>query len=173
MTRPRSRAAREALGADLLRRLRESDDDEDTTEAEAAGCRKVLPVGDRWGLFRTWDEPEEGDSPVALFTERPAALLAAAVWEAYARAPLVELDPTVTPEGFPLRPASRPDLAVDAVPLGWLPAFDPHLVLSIDLASALVRDPEALAALLEAAGVEAVEQTIRIFRRRLQGRLSE
>ena len=64
---------------DLLALLSTCDGDEDTTEAEAAGCRKVARVGGLWALFRVWDEPEEGDQPVAVFTERSAALLAAAV----------------------------------------------------------------------------------------------
>ena len=42
---------------ELLARLGEIDGEEDTTEAEAAGYRQVVAVGDRWGLFRPWDEP--------------------------------------------------------------------------------------------------------------------
>jgi hypothetical protein len=50
-------------------------------------------------------------------------------------------------------------------PLGWVPNFDPHLGQALALAAALVRDPEALATLLEAAGAEAVDQVDRILRR--------
>lgn len=124
--------------------------------------------GGWWGLYRTWDEPAEGDRPVAIFTERSAALLAAAVWQAYARTPLVRLDPTPTPEGFfRLWPAAREATE----PLGWLPVFDPNLSLALGLAAAQVRDPEALAMLLEAAGAEAIEQVNRIIRRRVGERL--
>ena len=162
----------EVFSADLLTLLARSDGEEDTTEAEAAGCRKVAKVGAWWGLFRTWEEPEEGDQPVAVFTERPAALLAAAVWESRARAPLVRMDPTGTPEGFLVWAASsRIDSKADE-PLGWVPIFDVQLGQALALAAALVRDPEALATLLEAAGPEAVDQVDRILRRRLGDRLS-
>ncbi len=57
-------------------------------------------------------------------------------------------------------------------PLGWLPNFDPQLGAALGLAAALVRDPEALATLLEAAGAEAVTQLDRILRRRLGARVS-
>jgi hypothetical protein len=90
--RPTERGS--VFSADLLTLLARSDGDEDTMEAEAAGCRKVAKVGGWWGLFRVWDSPEEGDQPVAVFTERSAALLAAAVWEAHARSPLVRIDPS-------------------------------------------------------------------------------
>lgn len=160
------------MSAGLLTLLARSDGEEDTTEAEAAGCRKVAKVGGWWGLFRAWDEPEEGDPPVAVFTERAAALLAAAVWEARARAPLVCMDPTGTPEGFLVWAASPTIDSKADEPLGWVPIFDPHLGQALALAAALVRDPEALATLLEAAGAEAVDQVDRILRRRLGDRLA-
>ncbi len=165
-----ARASGEVFGADLLALLARSDGDEDTTEAEAAGCRKVVAMGGWWGLYRAWDEPEEGDHPVAVFAERPVALLAAAVWEAQARSPLVRLDPTGTPEGFLLWGAARTSGSNTEEPLGWLPNFDPQLGAALGLAAALVRDPEALATLLEAAGAEAVTQVDRILRRRAVGR---
>ncbi len=59
-----------------------------------------------------------------------------------------------------------------AEPLGWLPIFDPQLGQALAMAAALVRDSEALATLLEAAGAEAVDQVDRIFRRRLGERLA-
>ncbi len=171
MTGETSRPAGEVFGADLLKLLARSDGDDDTTEAEAAGCRKVAKAGGWWGLFRTWDDPGEGDQPVAVFTERSAALLAAAVWEARARSPLVRMDPAGTPEGFPVWAAPTSGSKTDE-PLGWIPIFDPQLGQALALAAALVRDPEALATLLEAAGFEATEQVERILRRRWGERLA-
>lgn len=49
-----------------------------------------------------------------------------------------------------------------------MPIFDSHLGQALTLAAALVRDPEALATLLEAAGPEAVAQVERILRRRVE-----
>ncbi len=164
------------LGADLvdvLTRLGEVDGEEDTTEAEAAGYRQVVAVGDRWGLFRTWDEPGKGDRPVAIFTERWAALLASAVWVAHARAPLLRLDPLSTAEGFRLWPACEMAEGATHRPIGWFRSFNQPAERALVLSAAMVRDPEALASLLEAAGVEAVEQSVRILRRRLRSHSAE
>lgn len=158
---------------DVLARLGEIDGEEDTTEAEAAGCRKVAAVGERWGLFRVWDEPGEGDPPVAIFTERAVALLASAVWVAQARAPLLRLDLISTAEGFRIWPACEMAEGATHRPIGWFSSFNQPAAVALDLAAALVRDPEALAALLEAAGVEAVEQVVRILRRRLRDRSAD
>lgn len=165
------------LGAELvdaLAQLGEVDGgEEDSTEAEAAGYRRVVAVGDRWGLFRTWDDPGDGDRPVAIFTERWAALLASAVWVPQARAPLMRLDPLATSAGFRIWPSCEMAEGVENRPLGWFQSFNQPAERALMLAAALVRDPEALASLLEAAGVEAVEQAVRILRRRLRDRTAE
>jgi hypothetical protein len=53
-----------------------------------------------------------------------------------------------------------------------VPIFDAQLGQALALAAALVRDPEALATLLEVAGPEAVEQVNWILRRRVGDRLA-
>lgn len=170
---PRNGKSLESDLLDLLEQLAEIDGEEDSTEAEAAGYRKVAKVGERWGLFRVWDEPRDGDQPVAIFTERWAALLASAVWVPQARAPLLRLDPIQTSAGFRIWPACEMAEGVENRPLGWLQTFNQPAERALVLAAAVIRDPEALASFWEAAGVEAVEQSIRILRRRLLARRSE
>ena len=44
-------------------------------EAVTGGFWRVVPLGDeRFGLFRLWESPEDGDEPFGTLTDRDTAL---------------------------------------------------------------------------------------------------
>jgi hypothetical protein len=127
-------------------------------EAETAGPWALLAMpGGGWGLFRQGQSPERGDIPVAVFRRRETALLAAAVLPGTGRDPLFHLDPEVDARGYALSSPSGEQT-------GHLRLFDESLRDALHVAECLVRSPEALARLLEAAGGVALRETGRLLR---------
>jgi hypothetical protein len=134
--------------------------DEPTTaaEAETAGPWSLLMMPDgRWGVFRRGQTPDRGDVPVAAFHRKEKALLAAAVLPGTGREPLYRLASEPDARGFPLAsPSGETE--------GHLRLFDENLRDALHAAECLVRSPEALARLLEAAGAVALRETGRLLR---------
>jgi hypothetical protein len=126
-------------------------------EAEAAGPWALLamPNGD-WGVFRRGQSPER-DVPVASFRRRETALLAAAVLPGTGRDPLFRLAPEPDTKGYLLTGSS-------GEATGHTRLFDENLRDALHVAECLVRNPEALARLLEAAGGVALRETGRLLR---------
>jgi hypothetical protein len=126
-------------------------------EAEAAGPWALLamPGGD-WGVFRRGQGPER-DVPVASFRRRETALLAAAVLPGTGRDPLFRLAPEPDAQGYALTGSSGETA-------GHARLFDENLRDALHVAECLVRNPEALARLLEAAGGIALRETGRLLR---------
>jgi hypothetical protein len=127
-------------------------------EAEAAGPWALLAMpGGEWGVFRRGQSPERGDVPVASFRRRETALLAAAVLPGTGRDPLYRLAAEVGSRGYALTgPAGEVT--------GYARLFDENLRDALHVVECLVRNPEALARLLEAAGGVTLRETGRILR---------
>jgi hypothetical protein len=128
-------------------------------EAEAAGPWSVVPLpdDDGWGVFRRGESPQTSDVPVARFRRRETALLAAAVLPGTGRDPLLRMAFDADDRGYALIGSSG-EVA------GHLRLFDENLRDSLHVAECLVRNPEALARLLEAAGGLALRETGRLLR---------
>jgi hypothetical protein len=168
---------RNAFTADFLNRLDESGEPDGAHEADVTGPWTIQPVSYRgsagFALLREWESLEAGDAPYAVFRRRETALLAAAVLPATGRELLLRLDTEPDADGFPLLacPAAGAARAapagIAADPAGHLRDFDEGLAGALHVAAALVRSPTALARLLEAAGLVALEQAGRILDRRI------
>lgn len=126
-------------------------------EAEAAGPWVLLAMpGGEWGVFRRGQSAER-DAPVASFRRRETALLAAAVLPGTGRDPRYRLALEPDARGYAL-----------TIPVGeeagHTRLFDENLRDALHVAECLVRNPEALARLLEAAGGVALRETGRLLR---------
>lgn len=147
-----------AFDETFLAAIDQLDEPMTAAEAEAAGPWSLLPMpGGGWGVFRRGQSPERGDVPAATFRQREKALLAAAVMPGTGRDPLFRLAPDASSEGFALTSSS-------GGPEGHFRLFDENLRDALHVAECLVRSPEALARLLEAAGGIALRETGRLLR---------
>jgi len=148
-----------AFDESFLAAIDQLDEPVTAAEAEAAGPWSLLAMpGGAWGVFRQGQSPERGDAPVASFARREAALLAAAVLPGTGREPLYRMASDPDARGYALAGAAG-ELA------GHLRLFDENLRDALHVAECLVRNPEALARLLEAAGGVALRETGRLLRR--------
>ncbi|HVT17189.1 MAG TPA: hypothetical protein VHQ90_13545 [Thermoanaerobaculia bacterium] len=162
-----------AFSEDFLRRMDLADEPESAREADLAGPWTVRPVpyqgGDGFAALRQWESLERGDLPFAVFRRREMALLAAAVLPGNGRDALFRLqrhlDSTVEPPGFAI--AGDPEESRGI--FGHVREFDEGFVAALHVAATLVRSPEALARLLEAAGYLALDQAGRILYRNAPG----
>lgn len=146
-----------AFDETFLAAIDQLDEPMTAAEAEAAGPWALLPMpSGGWGLFRRGQSPDRGDVPAATFRQREKALLAAAVMPGTGRDRLFHLAPDVSSEGFALSSSGGPE--------GHLRLFDENLRDALHVAECLVRSPEALARLLEAAGGIALRETGRLLR---------
>ena len=127
-------------------------------EAEAAGTWVAQPMpGGGWGVFRRGQSPERGDVPAATFRRRERALLATAVLPGTGRDPLLRLQLEPDRDGFALE---SPGGEVE----GHLRLFDESLRDALHVAECLLRSPESLSRLLEAAGGIALREAGRLLR---------
>lgn len=141
---------------DFLRRLDEEDEPPTASEAAVAGVGPVFPVAEGYALFLPGENDEEGDLPVAVFKEEWRALLAAAVLPGTGRDPLVRLKKVADAGGYPLVAGLDPDGEPEVV--AHLRVFDESLAGALHTGEALLRSPECLAALLQAAGKVTLER---------------
>ncbi len=161
---PSTAVSRNAFADEFLRLFEQEDEPASAAEAEAAGPWKIQPSSttdgrEAFGLWRSGERPEWGDPPTGLFHERATALLAAAVRPFLGRDPYYELGRERWNGGFPLL---RQGEAV-----GWIDLFDEDWAFGVNVLERFTRSPEALAALLEAAGPLALERAGRILRLRV------
>jgi hypothetical protein len=162
---------------EFLARLREQDGVITVTEAEFAGPWKTEPVPGRPGkvaVVREWESLEAGDAHRGVFTREELALLWTAALPLSGREELFYLEEdAATPEPGGKGEAGYPVVAVEGergpVVCGWLPLFEPGVIGTLHVLQGLVRSPLALAAVLEAAGAEALAQVDRLLGRRLGG----
>lgn len=102
---------------------------------------------------------EAGIEPLARFSERQLALLAAAALPAVGRAPAFRVVPEMQDGRYPILREGEPG--------GSLSVFLTDLAPALDLLIAVMRSPAALALLLEAAGGTALERAGRELALRL------
>jgi len=141
-----------------LARLHERDEVLTAGEAEYAGPWKCEAVPGRPGavaVLRAWESLDRGDAPEAIVWHAETALLLAAILPLVSREMLFHLSEEEEPDGFPIS-AVYGEQGVQVA--GWLRRYEPGLAAALHLAEALVRNPAALARLLQAAGGGAIEQ---------------
>ena len=160
----RTTPARNAFAEEFLRLFEQEDEPASAAEADVAGPWEVQRSStaegrEAFGLWRLGERPEWGDVPTGLFRERSTALLAAAVRPFLGRDSFYELGRERWDGGFPLL---RQGEAV-----GWIDLFDEDWAFGVNVLERFTRSPQALAALMEAAGPLALERAGRILRLRV------
>ena len=153
-----------AFAEEFLRFFEQEDEPASAAEADVAGPWEIQPSStadgrDAFGLWRLGERPEWGDAPAGIFREHATALLAAAVRPFLGRDPFYELGRERWSGGFPLL---RQGEAV-----GWIDLFDEDWAFGVNVLERFTRSPQALAALMEAAGPLALERAGRILRLRV------
>ena len=148
-----------AFHPDFLARLATLDDPLSAAEAAHGGIWSVRPIdgGRRYGLFRFWENLDAGDEPFGVIEERSTAYLAAAFL------PLTAKDRTLWSQSVDGERGQT--LYRDGNAIGRLRYSDPELVEVLNLAEALARSPESIAALLEGAGHAALEPAGKLLAR--------
>lgn len=147
-----------AFHPEFLARLDRIGDPLTAAEAAHGGFWRVVQRPDEsYGLYRVWESPEKGDEPFAVLQDRSMALLAAAFL------PLAAKSRTLWSQNAD--DGRGQTLYRDAQSIGQLRYSDPEFTEILNLAEALVRSPESIAALLEAAGSAALEPAGKILAR--------
>jgi hypothetical protein len=147
-----------AFDPEYLSQLARHDEPVTAGEAVTGGFWRVVPMGDeRFGLYRQWESPEDGDEPFGTLTDRDTALLAAAFLPLVDRARSFSVDP---------EDAGGPVLYRDGRAVGRLRHGNPELTDALNLADGLARCPSSIASFLEAAGAAALELAGKILVRR-------
>ena len=143
----------------FLARLATFDDPLSAAEAAHGGIWSVRPIdgGRRYGLFRFWENPEAGDEPFGVIEERSTAYLAAAFL------PLTAKDRTLWAQSVDGERGQTLYRYGNAI--GRLRYSDPELIEVLNIAEALARSPESIAALLEGAGHAALEPAGKLLAR--------
>jgi hypothetical protein len=156
----RSTPVHNAFHPDFLHRIGERDEPLTGGEADVAGPWLVEEIpGAGFGLFRSGEGKKRAFRPAAVFRDRAHALLAAAVLPGTGRDAAFRLGTEAELAGYPLRIPGG-EIA------GHLHLFDEALAAALHVVEALVRSPEALANLLEAAGGLALERAGAILDKR-------
>jgi hypothetical protein len=159
-----------AFSPSFLHRIAERDEPPTAGEADMAGPWRVtaalgvLPrasslasavleiAPERFGVFRLGESPARGHRPAAVFGELWLAQLAAAVLPGTGRDAAFRMRRESGPGGFAVETGNGGEV------IGHLELFDERLIEALHVAESLVRSPEALASLLEAAGPVALER---------------
>lgn len=150
----------QAFTAEVLETIQRVSEPRTAAEAELAGpwwAVRSARQGE-YDVVRRGDL-EAGIEPLARFSERQLALLAAAALPAVGRAPAFRVVPEARDGRYPIL---REGEAV-----GSLDVFLADLAPALDLLIALMRSPAALALLLEAAGGTALQRAGRELALRL------
>ena len=147
-------SSRNAFSPSFLNRIGQRDEPPTAGEADVAGPWHPEEIpGAGWGLFRPGESWERGDRPYAVFRHRWQALLAAAVLPGTGRDPAFRLQKDAGPQGYAVEHGPAGEVA------GHLELFDEKLVDALHAVEILLRSPESLANLLEAAGQVALERS--------------
>ena len=156
----RSTPVPNAFDPRFLERFAQRDEPLTGPEADVAGPWTVEEIPSGFGLFRNGEGHARGFHPTAVFRHRAHALLAAAVLPGTGRDPAFRLGGDPDDQGYPLV-----DSTGDAA--GHLRLFDQSLSDALHVVETLVRSPEALVNLLEAAGGLALERAGAILDQRV------
>jgi hypothetical protein len=156
-------ASRNAFSPSFLHRISQRDEPPTAGEADVAGPWRILEMpGQRFGVFRIGESPERGHRPAAVFRARWLALLAAAVLPGTGRDAAFRLHKTSGPEGFVIEAGNGGEL------VGHSRLFDERLIEALHVVERLVRSPEALAHVMEAAGPLALERAGAVLDERVE-----
>ena len=141
-----------AFSPSFLEPFLDRDEPPTGAEADVAGPWRVEPIpGLGFGLFRVGESLTRGFRPAAVFPDRWLALLAAAVLPGTGCDALLRLQKQPDAEGY--------GVALDGGEIvGHFELFDEALLDAVNVTVCLVRSPQALAYLLEAAGPAALER---------------
>ncbi len=146
----------------FLRQVERHDEPPTATEAEFAGPWQCQLGAHGHTLLRSWEDLNRGDIPFATFTDDQTAQLALALLPARGRLATYRLSPQPDAEGFPLHREGQP--------IGHLAHFDEHFVEALSAFEAVIKNPPALANLLQAAGPTALAQTGLILSRQIEAK---
>jgi hypothetical protein len=141
---------RNVFTPEFLQLLGERDEPPTAGEADVAGPWRVEEIPGVFGVFRSGESNPRGFRPYAAFASRPLALLAAAALPGTGREPSFLLNKEAGPSGYAVESGGEI--------VGVLGLFDEKLVDALNVLEAVVRSPQALADLLEAAGAVALER---------------
>lgn len=159
-----SSTSRNAFTPEFLQRIGERDEPLTAAEADVAGpwvVEKMPGIG--WGLYRVGEGAARQFRPHGVFRDHAVALLFAAVLPGTGRDKAFRLRKDAEGAGYAVE--SGPDGQV----IGYLALFDETLVEAAHTVECLVRQPESLANLLEAAGGLALERSGAILDARVAG----
>lgn len=134
----------------VLDLLHERDEPATALEAEMSGPWRIVPLPDGGFGVARWGEPELGTEPYARFADRQLALLAAAGLACLARGGTFRVETDGGSSGYPL--------LREGEEVGLLRVFAADLAPVLDAFEGLLRSPDALARLLEAAGATALKR---------------
>lgn len=154
-------SSRNAFSSTFLQRISERDEPPTAGEADVAGPWHLEETAEGWALLPLGASLARGDRPYAVFTQRWAALLAAAFLPGTGREPAFRLYKETGPSGYALE--------TDGEVIGTLSLFDEKLVDALNAGESLLRSPESLANLLESAGQVALERSGAILEERVSG----
>jgi hypothetical protein len=149
-----------AFDARFLQRFAQRDEPPTGPEADVAGPWVIEEIPAGFGLFRSGEAHARGFRPTAIFRHRAHALLAAAVLPGTGRDSAFKLRGEPDGEGYPLVDAS-------GTTAGHLLYFDQSLSDALHVVEILVRSPEAIVNLLEAAGSLALDRAGAILDQRI------
>jgi hypothetical protein len=159
-----SPSSRNAFTPEFLQRIGERDEPLTATEADVAGpwaIEKMPGVG--WGLFRAGESAARQFRPLGVFRDRAVALLFAAVLPGTGRDRAFRLHKDAEGAGYAV------EAGLEGEVVGYLALFDETLVAAAHAVECLVRQPESLANLLEAAGGLALVRAGAILDARVPG----
>jgi hypothetical protein len=152
-----------AFNSEFLQRIGERDEPATAAEADVAGPWVVAAMpGVGWGLFRAGEGAVRQVRPYGVFRDRAVALLFAAVLPGTGRDKAFRLCTEAEGAGYAV------EAGCGGV-VGYLAVFDETLIAAAHAVECLVRRPESLAGLLEAAGGLALERAGAILNGRVAG----
>ncbi len=158
--------AKNAFDRKFLAKFERPDEPPTAGEASSGGFWRVIELdGERYGLFRSWEDPKRGDEPLGVINERWLARLAAAFLPHVSRCPTVWSRPSEKGAGHTLYCGDRV--------IGQLRRSDPEIIAALNLAIAIAGSVESIAYFLEAVGAAALKLAGRIIRRRLDAEISD
>jgi len=154
-----------AFTADFLDRMAERDEPPTAGDADVAGPWRIESIPSHgFGLFRVGESLARGFAPTAVFPSRWLALLMAGILPGTGQDPLLLLSKQPDAHGaYPVTLAGGGDDGGDdgdggRPPVGFLQLFDEKAVDALNVLIHLLRAPESLAYVLEAAGSVTLER---------------
>ena len=142
-----------AYTPEFLKRFGERDEPVTAGEADMAGPWYLEEIpGAGWGLYRVGEQPTPRFRPYAVFRRRSVALLAAAILPGTGRDPAFHLQTEPERSGYAVLAGIADATGKVAGELtGYLSLFDENVVAALSTVELLVRSPQSLAFLQEAA----------------------